>query len=84
MSSLTQCNYCGLRDLRARAKKEGKRVVRRASNGGLGGTDFFLVPKGIEVPKVIVGASWQLPNGGEFHQQYFAVWMKEISNECCC
>ncbi len=36
MSELTRCNYCTLRGLRARAKRDKKKVILRAScHGGI-------------------------------------------------
>jgi hypothetical protein len=65
--------------LRARVKNEGEKIIKRASEYTLGGTDIFLVPKDVKTPRVIKVAS-----GDEFHQAYFASWMMKIPKECCC
>ncbi len=41
MSELTSCNYCTLRDIRARAKRDGKKV-RVKHNALHGGVDILV------------------------------------------
>lgn len=85
MSDLTPCNYCNLRRIRARAKKEGKRVYTRLS-GFMGGTDVFVVPRGEKLPpkEEMVEPCDEYPNGNEAYSKYHVAWMMEIGKRCEC
>ena len=85
MSSLTQCNYCSLRDIRRRARKEKKRVVLLPSSF-MGGTNVFVVPKEIKKKDVMgwKGPSDNLPNGDSNYERYKVSWMMEVPDHCCC
>ena len=73
MSELTQCNYCSLQDIRARAKKEGKVVTVQA--GGIGFKVFTHRRDELRVP-------W--PPSGEDSSTNQVSEMMEIPNECEC
>lgn len=65
---MSQCNKCRLQDIRARARKTHSKVLLRAGDGGMGGTDVFVVPKGEKLHKV----------------KHFAVWLMELNAVCDC
>lgn len=78
MSELTRCNFCGLRDIKARAKKAGKKVtVLCDAFWGLGGYNVYVHPKDVDVAKM---------SGGEDGDRkgYRAAWMQEIGKRCSC
>jgi hypothetical protein len=82
MSELTSCNFCNLNRIKAKAKKEGKKVILKRSNF-MGGTDVFTVPEGTTLP-AYKEPSDTLPNGCEAYQKYHKSWMMEIPRHCCC
>lgn len=67
------CNYCHLKSIRERAKKQGSRVYLRA---GMGGIDVFVVPKGEKLDTSV-------NEKGEHGKQWVA-WMMEIPDHCVC
>ncbi len=82
MSSFTSCNYCNLKRIKQRAKEEDKVVVLKPSRF-IGGTEVFVVPKGVKLP-VYKEPSNEMPNGCEVYQKYHVSWLMEISKSCCC
>ncbi len=76
MSSRTQCNFCNLNDLKDRTPLD-QMLVRGKSNWGMGGINFYRVPKNLKIPRPIVEDS-------EFHKQYFVSWLMEIPKRCRC
>lgn len=83
MSELTKCNFCSLRELKRRARKEGTRIVIRANPGKLKGVDVYLVPKGVKVPQKIM-ATTEGKHGDMFHVKYFAAWFMALTDYCVC
>lgn len=83
MSHLTSCNYCLMRAIRKQAKAEDK-VVHRRTSSFMDGTDVYVLPKEVKMPKRIVTASDELPNGDEFHEKYFRAWFMEMPDSCRC
>jgi len=83
MGSLTQCNFCHLRDIRADAKKKGESVflVRDLEIGkdvdGLNGINVYCPPKGKVTKK-------EIKNSKKLQDNYSASWMMEIGNRCEC
>jgi hypothetical protein len=82
MSNLTSCNYCKLKRIKAKAKKENKSIIKRPSNF-MRGTEVFLVPEGFVLPPYKEPNS-KLPNGCEVYQKYCVAWMMKIPDQCCC
>ena len=78
-----QCNYCSMQGIKRNAKQQKKKVVTRYSSF-MGGINVFTVPQGVEIPKKIVEASDELPNGDKFHEEYFTSWFMELPDHCCC
>ena len=75
MSEMTQCNFCRLKELRARAKAAGLRVtLLTTTSWALGGFNIYKHPKSIQVSK--------LPE--QMRSKYSAGWMKEIGQHCEC
>jgi len=84
MSELTQCNYCSLQRIRARAKREGKVVT--LIPGGIG-VDVFVHPEYVGLTgKVRIPANHR-DSGGDLYsryEKYFVASMMEIPDRCCC
>ena len=78
MSELTQCNYCSLVAIKARAKHEKKEVTlmaARAFKTGIpNGIDVYVHPRGLVVRTMPVGA----------RQKYHVSWFMELSDRCVC
>jgi hypothetical protein len=79
-----QCNFCTYQSIKRDAKKNGSRVVKRyAVAYQLGGVNIYVVPKGVEVPKVIKGCDVTY-KGDAFHRKYFRAWFMELPDHCAC
>jgi len=78
-----QCNFCLLRQIKAQAKKQRCKVVLRRSSF-LGGTEIYVIPKDMKMPKKIIEPCKEYPNGGPFHEKYSRAWVMEIGDSCCC
>jgi hypothetical protein len=86
MSELTQCNYCSLNALRARAKREKKRVTimrgRRYADKGwrvparMRGFDVYVHPLWIDLHD----EQWTTSK----RQRYWVCWYWELSDHCVC
>jgi len=83
MSDFTKCNFCTLQWIRKNAVAENKQVILRDGTGKLKGVNVYLVPKGVEVPKVIVTADAD-GKGDAFHEQYFTSWFMALTDKCAC
>lgn len=83
MSELTLCNYCSFENIKQHAKAESKQVVTRESKSKLGGTDVYLIPAGVKVPKEIAGHTEKY-EGDEFSKKYFVVWFWKLTDHCAC
>lgn len=83
MSELTLCNFCTLHWIRERAAVENKQVVLRDGTGTLKGVNVYVVPAGVDVPKVIVTADAD-GEGDAFHKQYFISWFMALTDHCVC
>ena len=79
VSELTQCNYCTLRGIKRDAKREGKRVLLRSSTF-MGGTNVFVVPRNIDLPKQINDKD---ADGHTFHK-YKVAWLRTVTPTCVC
>jgi len=71
--SLTTCNYCSLKYLRATAEESGRTVTVEGSDEG---NDVFVHPKS-RLPDMSVDDSGN-------HGPDWVAWMAKISDECCC
>jgi hypothetical protein len=78
MSELTQCNYCSLEAIKARAKRDKQAVTlmtgRPVFAGVPAGIDVFVHPRGINIRAV--------PNVPR--QKYWVSWFMELSDHCVC
>ena len=72
MSELTTCNYCNLRRIKDRAKKEKKKVTKIPTSQELGGFEIFVHPKEIDIKKL----------SKKERTKYFSSWMWEITDHC--
>jgi hypothetical protein len=71
MSTLTTCNFCSLRSIRARADKDGKIVDVRPADGGLA----------VFVRRPEVTPDYRSPDDG--NTQWVA-WFMSLSDGCVC
>jgi hypothetical protein len=71
MSELTQCNYCDLKSIKARAERDNLKVTKIKVDWGLGGYDILVHPKEVEKPELD-------------RDKYFVAWMMEIGKFCEC
>jgi len=83
MSELTKCNFCSLQAIRQKAREKKQRVVLRSGQGSLGGTDVYVIPRGVPLPKHIK-AGTEKTEGDAFHQKYFVAWFMELTSHCFC
>ena len=74
MSEMTPCNYCSMQGIKHRAKKLNQDVLEVESHGILGGTDVYIVPKGMSLEEVLK----------EDQSPYFQAWFWELPDHCCC
>jgi hypothetical protein len=78
MSELTQCNYCSLQAIKARAKHEKKQVTLMAGHpwkGGMpNGIDVYVHPRGIQVRQMT----------HHDRRKYWSSWFMELSDHCVC
>ena len=75
---MSLCNYCVLRSIRRRARKDEKVTILRDSkwHGGLG-VNVYVHPKQINIRK--------LPGGEDGERaQYRVAWLMELPNRCEC
>lgn len=72
------CNYCRLKRLKEKAKKNGMKVTLKT--GWRGGRDVFVHPKEVNPPKGFK----HTPDSKEGFDQYFIAWMLEIGKHCEC
>ncbi len=79
MSDLTQCNYCSLKGIRRRAKKDGNKVhTKRNSVWCNGGVNIYVAPSDELTPK------GGIVEDSEFHKAYWVSWFMELSDGCVC
>lgn len=68
------CNFCCLKSIRKRAKKNNKKVTLLPNRDGFGGIDVYVYPKSINFntlnEKEKIG--------------YHACWFMGIGNHCTC
>lgn len=66
---MSQCNYCTMKAMKARAKKNKTRIVTFPSRemGSMGGIEVHEVKKG-EKPT----------------EKNFCAWFMEVTDYCCC
>lgn len=76
MSDLTLCNHCLLKRIQSTARRQGRKIYR-VSNPKTGGYDIYSVPKWMTKKKF---------NALEYErkEKYFRVWLKELTDYCCC
>lgn len=73
-----QCNYCSMKQIRARAKDLGESVtVLQDAKWGMGGVNVYVHPKEINI---------RTQSGGEDgpRARYRVSWMMEIPSRCAC
>jgi len=73
MSELTTCNYCNLRDIMTRARRNKERVVQMSSSF-MGGTDVYVVPRSTDLK-----AFKKKPDG-----KFKVAWLMQVTRYCCC
>jgi len=78
MGEFTTCNYCHLKRIKERAKKNGMKVT--LITGWRGGKDVFVHPPDVKPPK---GFKHKCDSKEGFNQ-YFTAWMMEIGKRCEC
>lgn len=78
MSDLTLCNYCNLRSIRERAKKDNMKVTTlRDAGWGLGGINVYVHSRNIDITS--------LKGGEDGERKKFRVaWLMELTSNCCC
>jgi len=75
MSELTPCNYCTLLRIKARAKKEGKKVtILPNTSSQLGGLNVYVHPKEVKLKELALIA----------RETYGGVWFWSLSDHCVC
>lgn len=76
MSSLTICNYCSLKRIRAHAKDAGQKVtiIRASFHTWTQGQDVYVHPPEVDFDKLT----------HKERQQYHRSWFAELTEECCC
>lgn len=75
---MTTCNFCKLRNIKARAKAQDMKVTCIKSGGELRGTDVFVHPKDVKiVPSSTISDNSQ-------HEEYFVAWLMSIPSQCEC
>jgi hypothetical protein len=81
MSELTRCNYCSLREIKAQARKEKKKVTLlpgrtfgQHQGGGIRGIDVYVHPAKIDVKKL----------RPDQREKYWDRWFWELSDRCVC
>lgn len=75
MSELTRCNFCSLRVMKILAKESGLKVtVLKDASWGLGGSNVYVHPAGVDVRKLVEGE----------RVKYRGAWMQEIGKSCEC
>lgn len=78
MSELTRCNYCNLKEIEARAKKEGKKVtVLPDTDWGMGGVNCYVHPKAVDIRKLLGGEDGP-------RAKYRVAWFMELTDRCFC
>lgn len=79
MSSLTECCFCAVQRIKARARKRGARVVirKRPVDFMPNGVDVFLVPAGKRLPR-------NPPVGPGGSRMYWVMWCGELTEGCAC
>ena len=73
MSELTSCNYCTLKRIQARAKREGKKVTLLPSVF-MGGTEVYVHTKHVDIRKL----------SDKDREQHPSSWLMAIPDHCCC
>lgn len=71
MSSMTQCNWCSLQDMKKR--RPNHKLIKQV--GFMGGVDLFFVP---------VGEEPRLTDPDNDKSSHWAGWMAEIGSSCGC
>ena len=66
------CNYCALKEIRRRAKKENSTIsIKPAPNMPGNGVNVYLHPEHIEITD-------------ENREDYFDSWLMSLPDKCCC
>lgn len=71
---MSTCNFCRLKSIRKRAKKNNKKVTLFLNRDGFGGVDIYVYPKDI---------NFKTLNEKE-KEKYHACWFMEIGDHCTC
>ena len=83
MSELTQCNYCSLQEIRAKAKHDKMKVtlmpgrtfgVSSDGSGGIRGIDVYVHPRTVDV-RAMTPAQ---------REKWWDRWFWELSDHCVC
>ena len=75
MSELTPCNYCTLLRIKARAKKEGKKVTLLPDTSSLlGGLNVYTHPKKVNIKML----------SEKERDKYSGVWFMALTDHCAC
>lgn len=77
VSEMTSCNYCALKSVRVRARKEKKKVtVLTNSSRSEDGVNVYVHPKSVNMKDVAEGT--------KKHERYLRVWMRGLLKYCTC
>jgi hypothetical protein len=74
MSELTQCNFCHLEDIKARAWRDKQKVTLVPSSHELKGLDVYVHPKDINIHLLHEPTK----------QKYWICWFWAIGAKCEC
>jgi len=77
------CNYCLYKGVKARAKLEGKRVIKRQSKFGRG-VNIYKIDMWEKVPDTIIETCDSHPKGDDFHEKHFTAWFMCLPTSCAC
>jgi hypothetical protein len=75
---VTLCNYCSLKFIKNRAKRDGLKVtILRDATWGMGGVNVYVHPENVDI-KALAGGE-----DGE-RSKYREAWFMELSKDCAC
>lgn len=80
-----RCNYCDMKRIKERAKRQGMVVSVRASSF-MGGTDVWVHPPEYKLPPKSerIEPCDEYPNGNDAFSRYKVGWFMEIPKRCAC
>lgn len=75
------CSYCRLKEIKAKVKNEGHRIILRPSNF-MNGIDVFELKRGEIMPNEYLQPCKDFPKGDIWYQTHYLVWFGEVSDKC--